>query len=278
MSIVRGVLLLIIAAGVLAAAQSGSAPPAAEPSGQALQPTTPEGNAPVPGSQDAVNSTALEPVKTQRPVYPLAATQQRIQGEVWVEMLISETGEVEQAEVISGNPILAEAALAAGKKWKFKPYLHNGKPVKVQTKIPFDFYFGDRLSEAPTPPDIAGNAVGALPNATTPPPDSAADSSGAAPPKRVSVSQGVSEGLLLHKIAPVYPPEAKRQHVQGTVVLRAVIGKDGRLVDLEAVSGPPQLVEAAVGAVQQWRYKPYTLAGEPVEIQTMITVNFQLSR
>jgi protein TonB len=82
--------------------------------------------------------------------------------------------------------------------------------------------------------------------------------------------------MVVHRVAPVYPPEAKRARIQGTVVLAAVIGKDGRIKGLNVISGPSMLVDAAVGAVQQWRYRPYVLQGEPVEVDTTITVNFNL--
>jgi protein TonB len=82
--------------------------------------------------------------------------------------------------------------------------------------------------------------------------------------------------LLLYKVQPIYPDDAKQNHVQGTVVLNAVITKDGRISALHPMSGPKELTAAAVEAVQQWRYKPYMLQGEPVEVQTQITVNFQL--
>jgi protein TonB len=95
--------------------------------------------------------------------------------------------------------------------------------------------------------------------------------------KRVRVSQGVSQGLLTHKVDPQYPPLAKQAHIQGTVVLHAVIGKDGHVQGLQVVSGHPMLSGAAISAVKQWRYKPYMLNGQPVEIDTNITVNFTLA-
>ena len=95
--------------------------------------------------------------------------------------------------------------------------------------------------------------------------------------KRVRVSQGVSQGLLTHKVEPQYPPLAKQAHIQGAVVLHAVIGKDGHVQGLQVVSGHPMLSAAAINAVKQWQYKPYMLNGEPVEIDTTITVNFTLA-
>ena len=75
-------------------------------------------------------------------------------------------------------------------------------------------------------------------------------------------------------IAPVYPPAAKAAHVQGVVVLHALISREGTIEDLRVVSGPPMLVGAALDAVKRWRYKPYLLAGVPTEVETTINVNF----
>jgi len=98
-----------------------------------------------------------------------------------------------------------------------------------------------------------------------------------ATPQRVRVSAGVSQGLLINKVNPTYPPLAKQARIQGAVVLQAVIGKDGSIQNLRAMSGHPMLTPAAIDAVKQWRYKPYYLNGEPVEVDTQITVNFTLT-
>jgi protein TonB len=98
-----------------------------------------------------------------------------------------------------------------------------------------------------------------------------------AAPQRVRVSQGVSQGLLIHKVQPVYPALARQGRFQGTVVLQALIGKDGAIQNLHVVSGHPMLQGAAMDAVKQWRYKPYYLNGEPVEVETTVNVIFSLT-
>jgi periplasmic protein TonB len=95
--------------------------------------------------------------------------------------------------------------------------------------------------------------------------------------QRVRVSQGVTAGLVIKKVNPVYPPLARTARVQGSVVLAAIIGKDGTIQNLHVLSGHPLLTQAALDAVKQWRYKPYILNGEPVEVDTQVTVNFTLS-
>jgi protein TonB len=98
-----------------------------------------------------------------------------------------------------------------------------------------------------------------------------------AAPQRVRVSQGVSAGLLVRKVNPAYPPLARQARIQGQVVLRAVISKDGSIEGLTLVSGHPMLAPAAIDAVKQWKYKPYLLNGEPVEVDTEVLVNFTLA-
>jgi periplasmic protein TonB len=97
-------------------------------------------------------------------------------------------------------------------------------------------------------------------------------------PQRVRVSQGVTKGLLLAKIEPAYPTIAREARIQGQVVLNAIISKQGMIENLTLVSGHPMLVPAAIEAVSQWRYRPYLLNGQPVEVESTITVTFVLSR
>jgi TonB family protein len=96
-------------------------------------------------------------------------------------------------------------------------------------------------------------------------------------PSRIRVSRRVSESLLIKKIEPDYPESARQNRVEGSVVLGGVIDKNGDVEQLSVVSGPPLLVPAALEAVRQWKYKPYLLQGEPLAMQTQITVDFQLS-
>jgi protein TonB len=95
-------------------------------------------------------------------------------------------------------------------------------------------------------------------------------------PQRVRISQGVTKGLLVHRVEPTYPPLARSARVQGDVVLSAVIDTNGQITNLQLVSGHPMLVPAAISAVKGWRYKPYLLNGQPVEVETTITVIFSL--
>jgi protein TonB len=86
-----------------------------------------------------------------------------------------------------------------------------------------------------------------------------------------------AEGNIIYRVQPRYPPIARLARVQGTVELRAIISKAGTIENLVVVSGSPTLVKSAIEAVRQWRYRPYLLNNEPIEVETEITVNFVLS-
>ena len=112
---------------------------------------------------------------------------------------------------------------------------------------------------------VIGNAPVAVPKAS-------------ASTQVLKISQGVSEGLVLKRVTPRYPAQAIQMRLEGAVQLQATIGRDGSISNLKTLSGDAMLARAAQDAVKQWKYKPYYLNGEPVEIQTQITVNFKLPR
>jgi protein TonB len=88
----------------------------------------------------------------------------------------------------------------------------------------------------------------------------------------------IEEGMIIRRVEPVYPQTARIAHIEGEVTLRATIGTSGQLEGLQVVSGHPLLVNAAVAAVERWRFKPYLLNGSPIEVQSQITVRFVLQR
>jgi protein TonB len=94
------------------------------------------------------------------------------------------------------------------------------------------------------------------------------------PAQKIRVSSGVAQGQLIHQVTPVYPLQAKLSGIQGTVVLQAVVGKDGSVQNVHAVRGPPMLVQSALDAVKQWRYKPFSVNGEPAEAEVEVNVKF----
>jgi TonB family protein len=205
-----------------------------------------------------------------QPEYPSNA--KHIQGTVVLKAIIDKEGTVSSLQIISGHPMLAPAAIEAVKQWKYKPYLLNRAPVEVETNVTLNFTLADK----PETVGVVGDRPGGIPSgemygiASNPPPDSVAAG-------RVRISSNVMQGLLVTKVPPQYPQEAKDQRIQGAVVLRAYIDKEGSVANLELVSGHPLLAPAAIEAVKQWKYRPYLLNGRGVEVETQIQVNFTLA-
>lgn len=153
-------------------------------------------------------------------------------------------------------------------------------PSKIPEKIKM-------LKEEETPPQASGGVIGGVEGgvpggqvsgvlgsllATT----HSTQAPVAAPPKRLKISTGVSEGLLINRVDPVYPVIAMRARIEGTVQLRTVVSKQGTIENLQLITGHPLLIPAAMDAVKQWRYRPYLLNGEPVEVETVVIVNFHM--
>jgi TonB family protein len=218
------------------------------------------------------------------PEYPLKAKENHIQGEVQLRIIIDKQGQVIDLKTVSGHPDLVPAATDAVKQWRYKPYLLNGEPVEVETTVTVNF------NQAPAPgssssPTAPSSTTAPAPGASTASAANPSSSDSSPPPpgypkvtmNRVRVSGGVAESYLIHKIVPEYPAQARQSGIQGTVVLHAIIDKAGYIIELNPLSGNPMLVPAALDAVKQWRYSPYILNGDPVEMETTVSVNFDLA-
>jgi protein TonB len=95
-------------------------------------------------------------------------------------------------------------------------------------------------------------------------------------PKRLRVSPRVAEELKTHSVDPTYPRESRDKGIQGEVILQATIDTKGNIGSLKAVKGDPILADASIEAVKQWKYKPFLLDGEPIEVETTIKVVFHM--
>ncbi|HEV2729872.1 MAG TPA: energy transducer TonB [Terriglobales bacterium] len=148
------------------------------------------------------------------------------------------------------------------------------KPAPIVIKNDFSAPKSEAAMLPPVPPSIPSapdtSAVASIVNSPVHVPNPVRET------QTLKVSQGVSQGMLIKRVQPVYPSSAKQMRLEGTVQLMASITKDGRISSVKQLSGDAILGRAAIDAVRQWKYKPYFLNGEPVEIQTQITVNFKL--
>ena len=132
------------------------------------------------------------------------------------------------------------------------------------------------VQEAEQPPMATSIATGSDSSALTGLVNTNAINAQRAPQQTLRISQGVSQGLILKRVQPIYPSQAMQMRLEGVVELQANISKTGSITGIKQLSGQAVLGRAAIDAVKQWKYKPYYLNGEPVEVQTQITVNFKL--
>jgi TonB family protein len=192
------------------------------------------------------------PVKTVKPRYPDIAQDNEIQGQVSIKVHVTERGDVDEVQLVSStNHSLEKAAMDAVRQWKFRPAVRDGKPISSWTVISTDFAFSDKIH------DENISAAGTSSNS-------------------VVLPSKLAQGNLIHSVAPVYPPNARGAHVSGAVTMSALISKEGKVTNIKVISGSPLLINSAVGAITQWRYRPYIQNGQPVEVKTEITVIFSL--
>ena len=183
------------------------------------------------------------------PEYPPEAKAAHITGTVVLHAIVGRDGAVQNLEFVSGPPELQKAAMDAVAQWRYRPTLLNKELVEVDTTVSVVFTLGGEAAPAPPKQGV---------------------------PQRIRVGGTTRMPVLVNQVMPVYPPDAKAKHICGTVVLRATIDKEGAVKKIEFVSGPPELMKSAMDAVQQWRYSPAKLNGEPVEFPTTISVVFNL--
>ena len=158
--------------------------------------------------------------------------------------------------MVEEKPAAAPLVVKGGKAPAVQP-----KSAQTDTAAPSMIGLATSSAGAPPPNLVATEESGPKPTLET-----------------LNISQGVSQGLLLKKVQPIYPRNALSMRIEGSVELLATISKTGDISRVKVTSGEPQLSKAAADAVKQWKYKPYLLNGEPVEIQTQVTINFRLPR
>ena len=173
----------------------------------------------------------------------------------------NDAGEFSLADIPDGgyDLIIAKEGFALLTQQNLRFEKSNSRPLEIALQVG---QIRERVA-------VVGNA----PTAAAPSP--AANT----PPSRIRVGGNVQAAKLIHKVPPIYPATAKQDGVQGTVILRAIIGLDGSVISVEQRnrSVDARLVESAITAVRLWRYSPTLLNGNPVEIQTEVEVNFTLA-
>ena len=197
-----------------------------------------------------------------QPAYPQEAKEALISGTVVLHAVIAQDGSVQQLEYVSGPEELKQAALDAVGQWKYQPTMLNGEPVAVNTTINVVFTLDKSSADQPPSAAQADQQAPATKAALAP------------HPMRIRVGGSVQQTSLIRQVPPHYPPVAKTAHVSGTVILHIIVSTDGSVEQVDFVSGPLLLRQAAVDAVKQWKYRPTLLNGQPVEVDTTVQVVF----
>lgn len=199
----------------------------------------------------------LRPTATNRvaPEYPVDAKTNKVEGDVVVEVTISEEGNVINAKAISGDQVFIQPTLDAVKKWTFSPTKVNDKPTKVSGVLSFRFKLESPNFSTPS----KAKQTDTLPTQTV-----------------IRRSEGVLRGIAVDKSYPTYPAEAKEQKVEGDVVIEVTIDEEGKVSSTRPVSGHELLKDVAEKAAKEWTFKPTSLDGKPVKVTGVITFRFLL--
>ncbi|MBN1566340.1 MAG: M56 family metallopeptidase [Acidobacteria bacterium] len=224
-------------------------------------------------------------IRRIEPVYPALALRTRVQGAVILTVWINEEGLVYETEVRSGHPLLQQAAVDAVRKWHYSPTLLNGEPVPVIATVTVVFRLdggGAVVQQGGAQVTVVAEAGGEGASAAVRSPGIMAGQSAhpdVKAPRRTAfrVNGDVQESKLINRVTPIYPEEAKRESLEGTVRLEVTINEEGFVSGIIAAPGTYEILEdAAIAAVKQWRYSPTLLNGEPVPVAAGVTVVFKL--
>jgi TonB family protein len=204
-------------------------------------------------------------IKRVDPVYPGIAVSDQVDGDVVMRVTIAADGSVTNIRVTHGLPQLIRPAVHAVSQWQYEPYRVNGVATPIDTGITVHFKFAkNTLSPGGAAQAEDKSAPLAVARPSLPPP----------PEGVMRISGRVMATMVEKKVDPTYPADAVAVNAQGTVLLLATIRKTGEVGDVQVVAGPQRFRDAAMDAVKQWRYQPYVVEGEPVDVQTTIMLDF----
>ncbi|UCH94263.1 MAG: energy transducer TonB [Candidatus Aminicenantes bacterium] len=177
--------------------------------------------------------------------YPKAALKAGVEGKVVIEATTDKEGNVKEATVTDGHPLLNEAAIEAIKKWKFEPYILDGvkKSVMFTVVVKFKLKKDEKTKTHQEKPLV------------------------------ISADQ---QPKLINKVNPQYPPEALKAGVQAKVVIEATTDKQGKVVEAKVIDGHPLLNKEALSAIKQWQYQPYVIDGVKKAVKFTVVMNFRL--
>ena len=182
-----------------------------------------------------------------QPVYPEEARKQGIEGVVILEATTDVDGKVKDVKVLRPVPALNQAALDAVKQWVYEPMIINGKPMPVVFTVTVRFTL-DKEKKG-----VKGGVEGG-----------------------VKAAGDAEAPKLIKRVDPVYPEEARKQGIEGDIIIEATIDVNGKVKDAKVLRGVAALDQAAVDAVKQWVYEPKLVDGKPTAVKFTVTVRFTL--
>ncbi len=190
----------------------------------------------------SLNISIKQAKKTKHvnPIYPQEALKARIQGIVHLNTIVNIEGKITKCEIISGHPLLNDAAIHAVKQWEYKPFIKDGKKIPVNFKVTINFTGINKLNNI----------------------------------KKITLKQAKRKKY----VAPVFPEVAKKEKLSSKVVLEATTNKEGKVVNCKVISGHPVFNQAAIDAVMQWEYGSYLVNGEKKGVKFTVEVNFTNSK
>jgi TonB family protein len=193
-----------------------------------------------------------EPVQVVDAKYPKKARKQKVQGPVTLHVIVAADGSVKQASILKGDPLLTDAAVEAVRKWRFQPFVADGKPITGERDVTINF----RLGNDSKPYGPACNAsMGPL----------------------YKPGAGLSLPKVVYSRDPDYDEGARQAKVQGSVTLKMVVAPDGHTCDISVTTSLDRaLDEKAVEAVRTWRFKPAEKDGQPVAVEINVQTQFHL--
>ena len=215
---------------------------------------------PCPANYLYVPARTLLANRTQyvMPEYPPAAIEAKMQGDVAIRVLIDNQGNVKDFEPRKGYVVLAMAATKAISNWKYKPFAVNPGQKGVESLIVLTFSLNGGASVNDGPPELMDMLDTTL------------------RVRKVCFAGGILTGNLIYRVDPDYPAMARAGRVQGEVVIEVTIDKTGNISRATVVKGPTLFADAALAAVKQWKYRPYVQGGNPIEVESTVTVRFHL--
>jgi TonB family protein len=202
------------------------------------------------------------------PQYPKEARKQNIQGAVLLQVTVEKNGNVDDIAILSGDLVLADAAVDAVSAWRFEPYTQSGSPVQISQKLSFNFIPSEKIGKFDTqlgPPTPAR-------------PWSSADQNELPSEGKVyRVGQGVTSPRAIYAPSPEYTEAARKIRFQGTCLLSLIVGPDGQARDIKVIGALGKGLDAkAVEAVRKWKFQPAMRDGEAVAVLMEVETQFHL--